>query len=65
MAQATKKKKLANEDVEQQDTAAKTRAAVVQKRQDKIDAIDDVLEEIDSLLEEQEVLVNYRQRGGE
>lgn len=30
-----------------------------------LDATDDLLDEIDSLLEEQDVLVKYRQKGGE
>ena len=30
-----------------------------------LSATDDLLDEIDSILEEQEVLVNFRQKGGE
>jgi hypothetical protein len=49
----------------QQDTEHGRRAAKQKERQDKLEGIDDLLDEIDGLLEEQEVLANFRQRGGE
>jgi len=43
--------------------------AAVQEAQSKpaadLSDLDDLLDEIDGLLEEQEILTNYRQRGGE
>ncbi len=43
--------------------------AAVQSAQDKaqpdLSDLDDLLDEIDTILEEQDVLVNFRQKGGE
>lgn len=41
--------------------------AKVEPKVDEADlsATDDLLDEIDSILEEQEVLINYRQKGGQ
>lgn len=40
-------------------------AAAQEKPQADTSDLDDLLDEIDGLLEEQEVLVNFRQKGGE
>ena len=40
-------------------------AAAQEKEPADLSDLDDLLDEIDGLLEEQEVLTNYRQKGGE
>lgn len=49
----------------QQDTERGRRDAKQAERQDHLEDIDDVLADIDTILEDQEVLVNFRQRGGQ
>lgn len=49
----------------QQDTEHGRREAKQKEREEHLEDIDDLLDEIDGLLEEQEVLANYRQRGGQ
>lgn len=49
----------------QADTERGRREAKQKEREEHLDDIDELLDEIDGLLEEQEVLVNFRQRGGQ
>lgn len=48
---------------EQKEVEAAKQASV--EKEDIKGKTDDLMDEIDSLLEEQDVLVNYRQKGGE
>jgi len=58
-------KKVTKEDADQiADEDAAVQAAQAKPAADTSD-LDDLLDEIDELLEEQEVLTNYRQKGGE
>lgn len=55
----------AKDAARQQDTERGRREAKAAERQEHLEDIDDLLDEIDGLLEEQEVLANYKQRGGQ
>lgn len=65
-----KAKKVTQEEAEKLAAKAAEEQAAVdtateEKSKDIKDLTDEFLDEIDGLLEEQEVLVNYRQQGGE
>lgn len=57
---------LAEQDAARVYESEKDRLARVKAKGDDLkDELDDLLDEIDGLLEEQEVLANFRQRGGQ
>jgi len=59
-------KKLAEDDTARVYESEKDRLARIKKKGEELkDELDDLLDEIDAVLEEQEVLVSYRQRGGQ
>ncbi len=69
MAEQVRAEKPAAQTREQDAEQLAAEDAAVQAAQSKpaasTDDLDDLMDEIDALLEEQEVLVNFRQKGGE
>lgn len=59
-------KEMAEQDTAKVYESEKDRLARVKKKgEDLTEELDELLDEIDGLLEEQEVLANYKQRGGQ
>lgn len=59
-------KEMAEQDAARVYESEKDRLARIKKKGEELkEDLDDLLDEIDSVLEDQEVLVSYRQRGGE